>query len=277
VNNPHILAIDAMNLLHRARSGFKLGDHYVAFNFLRGLRALIEKFAPTRVYLCLEGYPHIRHQVFPAYKANRIVDPSDIKKVTELNDFFKQANQTVDLVKNYFPISTIMHQNLEADDVIYNLIVNSWSSIPWTVVSTDTDFIQLLDFQHVNVYNPVKKQFLEPIKDYVIWKALRGDSSDNIPGIPDISDKRATEFVADPTTLANFFETDPEAFVLFKRNVQLIKFIRWTDEEALLLQSSKPERNWDAVKECFNKWDFKSLSNNDKFFSTFDPLFGAIT
>ena len=55
-----VLFLDAYNLIYRAKSGFTKGDYYVVYNFFRGLRPLVEKFSPDKVYFVLEGAPQFR-------------------------------------------------------------------------------------------------------------------------------------------------------------------------------------------------------------------------
>jgi hypothetical protein len=70
----NILVLDGHNLMHRARSGFQLGDFNIVFNFFRGLKPLVEQFKPSRVYLTLEGEPKRHLKLLPEYKANRAID-----------------------------------------------------------------------------------------------------------------------------------------------------------------------------------------------------------
>ena len=67
----NILLLDAYNLIYRAKSGFMKGEYPVVYNFLRGLRPLVEKFSPDKVYFVLEGKPEFRINLNDAYKANR--------------------------------------------------------------------------------------------------------------------------------------------------------------------------------------------------------------
>jgi len=281
-----ILCIDGMNFLHRARAGFTLGDYPVVFNFFRNLRALVELHRPSRVYFTLEGHPKQRHDLMPEYKANRRIGPDEdgtmtpemVKKAAEMESFFRQAGVAVALLSERFPVSVVRHADYEADDVIYNLILRSSTAVPWVVVSTDTDFTQLLgEFEHVSVYNPVTKGYVEaPPFDYVTWKALRGDGSDNIPGLPKISDKVAEEIVNDPDRLRELFK-DKALAEQFNRNYQLIKFHTWSDEDAMQMTCSEPVRDWDAVARQLEEWQFKSFLKEatwQKFKATFEPLFG---
>lgn len=274
-----ILCIDGYNFMHRARSGFQLGDYNIVYNFVRNLKALVDMHKPTRVYFVIEGCPKARFEVLPSYKANRIVDQvAEPEKYKSLTDFHRQKELIIGLLVQYFPITVLRHPDFECDDVIHNLIYRSSSAVDWVVVSNDSDFIQSLnEFPNVKVYNPIAKAYMSaPDHDYVTWKALRGDGSDNIQGIPGISDKTADSLVNDPDALAELFKDEVKA-ERFKRNYGLIRFQTWSDEEAMQMTSSAPIKDWDAVAAAFDGWAFKSMlkeSTWTKFKATFDTLWG---
>ncbi len=275
-----ILAIDGYNFMHRARGGFQLGDFNIVFNFFRNLRALVEMHKPTRVHFVLEGYPKARYEELPTYKATRIVDQAvEPEKYKTLEDFHRQKALIIDLMTKHFPVTVLRHPDFECDDVIYNVIKRSSEAAPWVVASNDSDFTQLLnEFDNVSVYNPIAKTLVEtPDFDYVTWKALRGDGSDNIPGIPGVGDKTADDLINDPVALALLFE-NKEAAAVFERNYRLIKFHTWSDEEAVQMTSSAPAQDWAAVQALFETWGFKSILKEGtwtKFQATFDPLWGT--
>jgi len=273
-----ILCIDFMNVAHRARSGFTSGEHAVIYNFFRQFRALVDQFKPNRVYLALEGRPVHRHEAMTEYKANRIVEENDPRH-EDLMKFFRQKDRIVELLSTYFPVSLVRHPTSEADDTIYNLIRTSSTAVPWIVVSSDTDFIQALqEFPHISLYNPVKKIFVNsPDHPYVTWKALRGDSSDNIPGIPGVGDKTAEKLACDPELLSEFLSDKTKAEI-FQRNYNLISFREWNDEEKMKMTSSSPIRDWDIVKTTFTDMGFHSITKEgswQKFLNTFESLWGS--
>jgi len=276
-NTNCILALDGMNSFHRARSGFTMGPAPVIFNFARQLRALVEKFNPSKVYIGLEGHPIARHAAHADYKANRVILPDD-PKAEEMKVFFGQVNIMVDLLYKHFPVSVVRHAEHECDDTLANLVMRSSADIPWIIASSDSDFIQLLhDHKNLKLYNPIQKEFVQAPHDYdyTVWKALRGDATDNIPGIPGIGDKTAAVLAEDPCKLAEFLHDQTNAEI-FTRNYELIKFVNWTDEELAMMTSSSPTRDWDAVKTVFTDYGFKSIVKPktwEKFVSTFDPLF----
>jgi DNA polymerase I len=279
-----ILIVDGHNFMYRARSGFQLGSYNVVYNFVRNLRSLVEQMAPTRVYFTLEGAPRRQLQVLPSYKANRAerreaeaTKPVEGRRSEE--DYRRQQEIIVKMLTYMLPITVVQHRDFEADDLIYNLVKRASSAIGFTVVSTDTDFIQMLqEFPNVKLYNPVTKAYVEaPEHDYVVWKALRGDGSDNIPGLPSIGDVRANELAADIDDLRAWLSDRPELLAQFTRNHQLIALAGWTDDEAMQMQSSAPQRDWNLIKGEFESMAFKSMlkeSTWDKFVATFDSLYG---
>lgn len=270
-----ILIVDTHNFLHRARAGFGEGEFSIVFNFIRNLRALVEQMKPTRVLMVLEGHPQHRFDLLPEYKANRVAEEGSTKH-EQMKDFHRQKRLVFELLEN-FPVTLVKHSGFECDDTIYNIIKNSARSVDYVVVSNDSDFVQLLqEFENVKVYNPMKKEYVTaPEYDYVLWKSLRGDGSDNIPGLPGLGDKRAADLVSNPQKLENFLKKNDELKTQLARNLALIKFSSWSDEEASECTSSSPVKDWTAVRAKFENWKFASLLKEpswSKLTSTFDKL-----
>jgi DNA polymerase-1 len=271
-----VVIVDGMNFMHRARSGWQMGPAPVVFNFMRNFRALVDELKPDRMYFVLEGKARHRREVFAEYKANRKVEPGS-KEAIEREKFFSQVTEVIELLKSNFPISVVRHPHFECDDTVYNLIKRSQPGINWTVVSNDTDFIQLLnEFENVKIWNPMKKAFVKGTEyDYVTWKSLRGDDADNIPGIVGIGDKKAEELARDGDALRQFLGGDSDANDKFLLNFHLIKFATWTDDEAAEMTTSSPQKNWSPLRSTFEKYGFNSLLKEgawNKFVGTFDTL-----
>jgi 5'-3' exonuclease len=280
------LIIDGLNFFYRARSGFQGGPHPLMFNFYRSLRALVEMHKPNRVHYVLEGHPKARHEALPTYKANREILPEDphfAEKVADMVKFHNDYNDVLELLANAFPIDVVQHADHECDDVIANLAENIGIRNPEdeiVIVSSDTDFIQLLRVPNIFLYNPVKKSFVDcPIYDYVLWKALRGDACDNIPGIPGIGDKTATTICVEHTngnsTKLQALQRDPEKASIIARNVNLIKFHNFSDEEWRDVTTTRAICDMSRAKEIFQKYEFNSIVNDKswaKFVSTFEQL-----
>lgn len=283
------LIIDGMNFFHRARAGFSGGPHPLMFNFFRNLRAQVEFHKPQRVFFVLEGHPKHRHATMPDYKANRVIqetDPDFTRKIDEMSRFFEGHNDVLELMMKCFPIMVAKHPDYECDDVIHNIVKaicedpadDGISSDEAVVVSSDTDFIQLLQrFENVELYNAMKKEFVQaPPYDYVTWKALRGDPTDNIPGVKRVGDRTATNLMQKTRPeLDAYLARIPGTTEVFQRNIGLIRFADFSDEDLEGMVTHFGHADWPEVKRVFDSYGFKSITNDrswERFVTTFDAL-----
>ena len=186
------------------------------------------------------------------------------------------------------PIVQIRHPDYECDDVIANLAKHhSESGNEVVIVSGDSDFIQVFDSMDkdlVNIYHPIKKRMVEkPDYPYLEWKALRGDVSDNIPGIKGVGDKTALKLVNDENLLENFL-ADPEKRKTFELNKSLIRFHWFKDlSDDLRNEGAEiliPNPSLENVMSEFKKMEFKSMVSEkywSNFKQAFDPLLQEVS
>lgn len=273
-----ILFIDAMNFIHRANlafSGFNQKSYddntneefVLIFNFFRNLRPIIEKFSPQKCFFVLEGRPQFRYDLLPTYKANRIVKTASAQESKQ--DLLEKADKIVELMQ-YLPVTIAKAVNFECDDVIGTLC-KDLSSEDLTIISNDTDYIQLLQrgYGNIKVYSPTKKAFLEaPTVPYIALKSLVGDKSDNIEGFKGIGNVKATKMLSDPDIFEKFMSIE-ENRALFSINRSLIEFADIPLEEISFIEGNE---NFDALKEAFIEMEFKSITNDvswKKYVDTF--------
>ena len=261
-----VLLLDAYNLIHRARSGFTKGEYPIIYNFFRGVRPIIEKFDPDKVFFVLEGKPKFRETLSKGtYKSNR-VSPGD--------SFHRQKASIINIISECFPFEIVRHPELECDDVIATM-ASIYKKEKCTIVSSDSDFIQLLNvFDNVEIYNPIKKIFIEkPEYDYVTWKALRGDATDNIVGIRGIGDKTANKLVKDPAMLKETLD-DPKKREIFEKNINLIRLVDFSNDLSML-ESKKGKKDFDKLKNIFNDLGFNTITKDkswEKYIKTFEGI-----
>lgn len=224
--NDHIMVVDAMNTLIRSFSLLKAMNptgHHVGglVGFLRSLGYLVRTFEPTRVIIVWDGKGGSanRKNIDPNYKAQRantrithwgLYD----SKVEETEALVNQLLRTQDYL-DCLPVHQITMEKLEADDIMAYIAKQSSASPKvkkCTIVSSDKDFLQLID-DTVEVYAPVKKKtftkdnVVDEIKvlpeNYNIVKALLGDNSDNLPGVKGLGIKTVLQhwdkFTHDPS------------------------------------------------------------------------------
>jgi len=245
-----VLVIDSHNMLHRARFGFGEGDHKLYFNFFRMLLGEIKRHTPSIVYVVDEGNPEQSLALMEGYKGNRVrLDDSQ---------FHREKAEVFETVKNITGFVYIQHPNFEADDVIAHVSTVLHPNDDVVIVSSDSDFIQLIS-DKVQLWNPRKKSFIPEWKhaDYVTWKALRGDATDCVPGVPGVGAKTADKLCASDEVRDAFLAAKPgrrEAFdvsyaVIKLKNVP-IKGLRVEQSDFLV----------DRLFEEFSQREFKSMT-----------------
>lgn len=230
-----VLIIDAYNMIHRARFGYARGDHAITFNFFRSLRSEIEKHSADKVYIVTEGRPVHRLEINKDYKGQRV-------KIQD-EGFHSQKREILELCF-YMPITFVRHADYECDDAIGFLCKNAAKDDEVTIVSSDSDFIQLLDLPNISLWNPVKKKFIDrwPV-DYVTWKSLKGDPTDNVPGIKGIGEKRAFTICESAETLDKFLSEDEARRRVFDLAYSQIK----------LADIDKASAGWEVTKCMFDE------------------------
>ena len=203
-----VLLVDGMNLFIRCFSAIPTlnddGQHIGGLvGFLKSLAATIRMVNPTRVVVVFDGkggslrrkkvYSNYKEQRAMKSRLNRVVGFEDI--VDEQQSMKWQISRVYQYLQQ-LPISTIMIDHIEADDVIAYL--SSYFQEKVYILSNDRDFLQLVS-ERVNIYVPTKKKMYNPqnlLEEYGIWsenfaiyKAMLGDKSDNIQGIKGMGDK----------------------------------------------------------------------------------------
>ena len=265
-----IVILDGYNLLYRAKYSArwqKSGPHTITYNFFRSLRKLVEDLKAEKVYFVLEGSPKARLEVAPDYKGTREYEVDE--------NYSNQKREIINSLVSDFPIIVVKHPEYECDDIIAHIAYELHPEDNVTIVSTDTDFHQVFsEHSDIHIYNPIKKSYVEPPNfDYVTWKALRGDSADNIHGFRGIGDKTALKLTQDKELLEDFLAKDPIHNDKFNHNIFMIKF--HNIENLNLLQVSESNFNADNILNQFTMFDFNSIIKEKpwkKFVDTFGVL-----
>jgi len=176
--------------------------------FLKSIGYAIRMCDPTKVVIVFDGVggSNARRNLFPEYKANR-----NANRMTNYSIFQSKAeeqesinNQMERLIQylKCLPVTIVGIDGLEADDIIGYLATKFEKHDETqrvTIMSADKDFLQLVT-DKVHCYSPVKKKIYTP-KDvleefsvssynFLNYKVLMGDASDNIPGITGLGPKK---------------------------------------------------------------------------------------
>ena len=205
VQSSDVLVIDALNLFIRVFSvspymnddGVHTGG---VSGFLKSLGTAIRLFSPTRCILVFDGAggSQKRRKIYPEYKnkrrtkirLNRTYAENSTADGEEAN-LRKQLIRTVNYL-DYLPVTTMAIDNVEADDVIAYLATDKFKDSNVTIMSSDKDFLQLTS-NKIKVWSPTKKKLYGcaelmmeygiSCKNFINYRILEGDVSDNIEGI----------------------------------------------------------------------------------------------
>ncbi|MFA6981446.1 MAG: 5'-3' exonuclease H3TH domain-containing protein [Patescibacteria group bacterium] len=278
-----LLIIDTFNFLHRAYHALptsltdKDGN---PTNALYGVTSMIisvfELVRPDYIIAALDGKkPTFRVEEFTGYKAHR--------KPME-DDLSSQIPKVFDIL-DAFGIKRVLVDGYEADDVIGTVAKEYSHDLEVVIVSNDRDIWQVVG-NNVTIMSPstkrgaptdwvgekevLSKMGFTPnlIPDY---KGLRGDPSDNIPGVYGVGDVTAKKLIIEYGTLENIYENlakvEPESLrtklaecseqaVMSKR---LAKLILDVPMDIKLEECAYKEFNQMKVRDILERYNFKSL------------------
>lgn len=305
----HFLVVDGNSIAHANHNATPLtvGDFQVQaiFGFLRSMSAMFERTTGKKEAIVLwDGRAQWRIDLYPEYKGNRT--PLDEKQAAH-KAAFKRQTPFIEKALNLLGIKQVRSPLLEADDLAgYFSRSLSAQGHQVTLVSGDRDWITLVD-RNVTWFDPIRdrKVDLDNLLDftgyfsteaYVQGKALQGDHSDNIAGIPKMGEKTAATFLAEWRDVHEFFRkvdageyapkaraskaasslhpeqflASPEGRAVFERNVKLMDLRKSRRPEQGEVIIDKGAANPEAFLHLCERLHFASiLRERRKFLSTF--------
>jgi len=283
------LIIDGNNLIHRtywqAKLNAKEEKDIQGLHILFTLRAVYHYaslYRPTNTWICWDERliyePTPRQELFTEYKANR--NKENNNNVYANNQILIEIFDSMG-IRNFYP------RRLEADDCVAYLC-DALDGMK-VVVSVDKDFMQLIK-NDVVVYSPIKKvevttenfeQHNDVSKEhFFLFKCLRGDKSDNVPGIQGMGPKRIKRYIDGK------FELTEEQQLIVDRNKELFRLDKYKEDneecdfyKQQCDQSSK--LNWEQFLNLCERYELNSIitqkeSWHDLFFmkNILTELFG---
>ncbi len=293
-----LLVIDGNAVVHRAYHALppmqtKAGKMTNAvYGFCLMFLKALNEIKPDFVIACFDVKgPTFRHEEFKEYKAKRVKAPDEL---------YAQLDVVKDVL-TAFSVPIFGEQGYEADDLIatvcYLIQKKQISPKPEIIIlSGDMDNLQLVS-ETVKVYTMrkgLKDVVLYGIKEVkerydgltpnqvVDYKALRGDPSDNIPGITGIGDKTAIQILKDFGSLENLYkeiEKNSEKAKILKPNL-LQKIVDYKDQatisQKLALMDNKAPINFNLKEIEFKEYDqqkIQSIFQKLEFFSLAEKFF----
>lgn len=213
-----IVLIDGHSILNRAFYGLpdltnSEGLHTNAvYGFLNILFRTLEEEQPQYLAVAFDVHaPTFRHQMYADYKGTRKPMPSELREQVPM---LKEVLRAMD-------IELVEKAGYEADDILGTLAERcEKEGMEVTVVSGDRDILQLASdrimirmpktvrgkttIENYHAKEVLERYQVEP-KQIIELKALMGDTSDNIPGIPGVGEKTATKLIVEYGSIENAY------------------------------------------------------------------------
>jgi DNA polymerase-1 len=176
------------------------------FGFASMLIKLLNDHVGHAALISDSGSKNFRHEIYPAYKANRPPAPDDLIPQFAL---VKEAAKA-------FNLPIIEYNGFEADDIIATIAKKaSEAGEQVVIISSDKDLLQLLQHDSISIFDPLKNKYItreDVTEKYEVtpWQlldffSLVGDSSDNVPGIPGIGPKTAAKLINEYRNIDGIF------------------------------------------------------------------------
>jgi DNA polymerase-1 len=251
--NDRVLIVDGLNTFIRSFAvnpsinddGLHIGG---MMGFLKSVRYTCDILKPSRCIIVFDGKDGSkrRRKIYPEYKSNRKVKQRLNRNVDwgtapqdEEQSMKQQMGRLVEYLE-HLPLTLLCMDGIEADDTIAYISQQVLKDSDIFIMSTDKDFLQLVD-DRVKIWSPTKKKLYTkekvfeeygiPSHNFLTYRILDGDKSDNIGGVKGAGIKSLQKFCPKISSMEKFDVRD------------LLNFVENTDSKIKLLENIKNSSN----------------------------------
>lgn len=284
MERPLVLLIDSNAIIHRAYHAYpktlvttKGLQVNATFGFFSIVLQVLDKFKPSQVFFAFDSKEKtFRHKIFPEYKATRKkTDPELIEQFKLIKEILTESNITV-----------LEKDGYEADDIIGTISkAKELKGKDKIIITGDGDLLQLINdevkvflsgsaFQKSALYDSktAEKKLGYTINQIIEYKGLRGDTSDNIPGVKGIGEISAKKLLSEYKTIENIFENLDEVENSVKKKLINNNEIALLSRQLASIDTNVPVKvdydnhsikdcKSDVLREWFISLEFRSLVN----------------
>lgn len=230
------LVIDTSYLIYRSFFAYPHLSHGenptgALFGVIKTTMSLCKEYSIDQLVFALDLPGKTwRHETYTEYKAGRPeMDQSMRQQIPLVIEWARKVTPNV-----------LSQERYEADDMIASVVRQKKSEEEVFILSSDRDLYQLLDSNNITFLKGTKGGYMLYTKDnfvaefgiqpnqYTDYKALVGDGSDNIKGVPGIGPKSATKILNKIGTLKNLFESmNWDCHEQFRDGVEASELFEW--------------------------------------------------
>ncbi|MBT5582248.1 MAG: DNA polymerase I [Acidimicrobiaceae bacterium] len=246
------------------------------FGFTSMLINLMKDHEPERIGVAFDRpEPTFRHKMTPSYKAQRESAP----------DILRQQMGLVRQVLDALAIPSMDVVGFEADDIIATLATQARDRGDDVIVVTgDRDSYQLVEDPHIKVlYNKrgvsdyalydeagiLERTGVRPV-DYVQYAAMRGDKSDNLPGVPGVGEKTAAKLINERGGIDGIYASLDEFTPKLRENlaanedqvrsnIEMMVLVRDVELPYVIDELTRGESDIEGIKKLFDFLEFRRL------------------
>lgn len=283
-----LILIDGNAIIHRSYHALppmatKTGESvHAVYGFAMTLFSVIEKFKPDYIAASFDlPGGTFRDDLYAEYKATRAAAPDDLyAQIPKVKELVQAMNIPIYELPGY-----------EADDCVGTLSKQGeQAGVDVVIVTGDTDTLQLVT-EHVKVYTlrkglkdmvlygipEVTEKYGFPPERLVDYKGLRGDSSDNIPGVKGIGEKGATDLIQEFGSLEDIYEALERVKPKVREKLEADREMAFLSKKLGTIDSGAPVML--ALEECathdFNRETIENFLRSLDFYSLLKRIPGA--
>jgi DNA polymerase I len=249
------------------------------YGFTSMLIKLLSEERPDYIAVAFDlGRPTKRLAQYPEYKAGRAETP---------DEFRQQLGLILEIVQT-LKIPLVSVEDHEADDAIATLACRAAErGLETVIVTADRDFFQLVRPGITVLFNrrgisdivtydvpAVTERFGLPPEKYLEYVALKGDTSDNIPGVPGVGEKTASKLIQDYGSVEGLLEHTDELKPRLREAIENARGDLIRNRELARLECDL-ELEWDPETCVMGEWDedeVRRLFNSLEFRTLFERL-----
>lgn len=247
----NLMILDAMNVAFRWKHS---GSTKFVDDYISTVLSLAKSYEAGTIIAAADwGGSSYRKELLPEYKANRkvLVEKQTPEEKEQARKFFDEYERVLEAMDKHPRIQLFRYQGVEADDIaayICSRLSDYGFDQAW-LISSDRDW-DLLVGPYVSRFSTVTRKEVTldtwdyPVspEDYISYKVLIGDSSDNISGIPGVGPKRAAALIEQYGSALDIYDACPlpgkqkfiqavnEHMEVIPRNYELMDLLTYCQE-----------------------------------------------
>lgn len=265
----NLMIVDGLNLAFR---WFVSGKSQFSDEFVNTILSIAQSYKASKIIVLGDGGSTFRYAKYPEYKSSRklLRENQSEEEAAKFKSFLSEVDKGLELIKAT-KATSIRYFGVEADDIAAYIVKEFSNQFPHTwLISSDRDWDLLVNEKVSRWSYRTRKEttaenwhehYLVDRENYLDFKVLTGDKSDDIPGVEGIAEKRACVLIKEYGSVLDIYDQLPIISKLkyiqnlnnfgdgILRNLELMDLITYCEEA---IGDSNLEKLDNTLEEYFN-------------------------